>query len=67
MCGRHCNPEKFTFGRKEVEIAGFELKNDGYRPTKTTLNAIKSFPVPNNITDVRAWFGLVDYRELAAT
>ena len=32
----------------------------GYRPTKKTVSAIKDFPTPQNITDIRAWFGIVN-------
>ena len=54
------NKEKFTFAEDIVEFAGFEITQDGYRPPKRILNAIKDFPVPKNVTDVRSWFGLIN-------
>ena len=54
------NKEKFQFGQKEVEFAGFELTQEGYRPVKKMLAAIEQFPTPKSITDVRSWFGLVN-------
>ena len=64
---KHCsdngivfNLEKFVFAQEECEFAGFELTKDGYRPPKRKLEAIKGFPTPTTITDIRAWFGLVN-------
>ena len=64
---KHCadngiifNREKFVFAQESCEFAGFELTKDGYRPTKSKLDAIRNFPTPATITDVRAWFGLVN-------
>ena len=54
------NPDKFVFGHKDMEFAGFEITADGYRPTKRMLEAIANFPQPKNITDIRAFFGLVE-------
>ena len=61
-CGRAgiiFNPDKFKFSQEELEFAGFHLTRDGFKPTQTTLQSIKNFPVPRNITDVRSYFGLV--------
>ncbi len=64
---KHCsdngiifNVSKFVFAMEECEFAGFELTMDGYRPPARTLNAIKNFPTPTNLTDVRSWFGLIN-------
>ena len=54
------NREKFKFGREVVEFAGFEVTMDGYRPAPRILAAIREFPTPTNITDIRSWFGLVN-------
>ena len=64
---KHCadngiifNRCKFQFARETVEFAGFELSMDGFKPAERTINAIKNFPVPRSITDVRSWFCLVN-------
>ena len=64
---KHCadngivfNPEKFKFARETVEFAGFDVTLDGYKPAESTLAAIKNFPTPTSITDIRSWFGLVN-------
>ena len=54
------NREKFKFSREVVEFAGFEVTMEGYRPAPSILAAIREFPTPKNITDVRSWFGLVN-------
>ena len=63
LCGRHgiiLNPDKFTFGADTVEFAGFEITPNSVRPSKRYLDAIRHFPKPTNITDIRSWFGLVN-------
>ena len=62
-CGRHgitLNPDKFSFAKDEVEFAGFEITNDTVRPCKKYIRAISDFPIPQSLTDVRSWFGLVN-------
>ena len=61
---KHCtdngiifNEDKFVFSKKTVEFAGFELTPNGYRPPSRVLNAIRDFPTPKSITDIRSWFG----------
>ena len=63
VCGRNgvtLNPEKFRFASDEVEFAGFEITPTTVKPCKKYVRAISDFPTPNNITDVRSWFGLVN-------
>jgi hypothetical protein len=54
------NPKKFPFGRKEIDFAGFMISEDGLKPTASIMDAIQNFPTPQNITDARSWFGLVN-------
>ena len=63
ICGTHgitLNPEKFRFAQDEVEFAGFKITNDSVRPCKKFIRAIADFPTPQNLTDMRSWFGLVN-------
>ena len=64
---KHCadngivfNREKFKFAEEIVEFAGFEVSMNGYKPSKRTIDAIRNFPTPASVTDVRSWFGLVN-------
>ena len=54
------NPEKFQFAQKTVDFAGFRLGPTIVEPLPKYLDAIRNFPVPKNITDIRSWFGLVN-------
>ena len=54
------NPKKIKFGRLEVEFLGYEIKRDGMSPSNDTIEAIRKFPRPSNITGVRSFFGLVE-------
>lgn len=63
MCGLHgitLNPKKFVFAEDNTEFAGFEITPDAVQPCGAYLRAIAEFPTPQNITDVRAWFGVVN-------
>ena len=62
-CGRNgitLNPRKFVFAANTVEFAGFEISLNSVRPCEKYFTAIRDFPTPKNITDIRSWFGLVN-------
>ena len=54
------NPRKFQFSEREVTFLGFLVTDTGIKPTPGFLDSIMSFPVPQNITDVRSWFGAIN-------
>ena len=56
------NPIKFKFGKRTVDFCGYTLGWDKFFPSENTLSSICDFPMPNepSITDIRAWFGLVN-------
>ena len=63
----HCNkngmvfsPDKFVFAKETVEFAGFVVTKEGIKPTDTYIEAIRNFPTPTNISEVRSWFGLIN-------
>ena len=61
-CASHgivLNVNKFQFCKKDVTFAGFQLTPTGIKPADTTLKAIRDFPIPQSITDIRSWFGLI--------
>ena len=63
LCGRDgitLNPEKFSFAQDTMKFAGFEITPNVVKPCSRYLNAIRQFPTPQNITDIRSWFGLVN-------
>ena len=54
------NWSKFQFCETEVEYVGFVVGDAGVRPTGDMLKSIKEFPRPQDLTGVRAFFGLVE-------
>ena len=63
ICGHNgiiLNPDKFVFGADTVEFTGFEITSINVRPCKKYLDAIRNFPTPTNITNMRSWFGLLN-------
>ena len=54
------NPNKFQFSQKAVNFAGFRITDSCVEPLPKYLNAIREFPTPTNITDIRSWFGLIN-------
>ena len=63
LCGRNgliLNIDKFQFAKDIVEYAGFEISDTSIKPGNDLVRAIRDFPCPENITDVRSFFGLVN-------
>jgi hypothetical protein len=54
------SPDKFMFAKETVEFAGFEITMEGIKPTDKYIEAIRNFPTPTNISEVRSWFGLIN-------
>ena len=54
------NPQKFQFCHREVEFAGFLITEEDVKPLPKYLDAIREFPRPTNISEIRSWFGLVN-------
>ena len=54
------SPEKFQFSCREIDFAGFRVTDTEVKPLPKYLDAIRDFPRPTNISDIRSWFGLVN-------
>ena len=54
------NPSKFVFAQDEVEYLGFVITPDAVKPGPAMIEAIREFPAPTNITEMRSFFGLVN-------
>ena len=54
------NPEKIQFSQETVDFAGFRISLDTVEPLPKYLDAIREYPTPANISDIRSWFGLVN-------
>ena len=70
ICARNnivLNPKKFQFCKDTIDFAGFRVSPTSLMPSGKTLDAIRKFPKPKDITGVRAWFGLVNQVAFAFT
>ena len=54
------SPEKFEFCAHQIDFAGFRVTDTSVKPLPKYLDAIRNFPKPTNISDIRSWFGLVN-------
>ena len=64
-CGKNgiilnSDPTKFQFAEEAVDFTAFRLTGDEVKPLPKYLDSIRNFPRPTSITDIRAWFGLVN-------
>ncbi|XP_028134201.2 uncharacterized protein K02A2.6-like [Diabrotica virgifera virgifera] len=53
--------EKCVFFKEEVEYLGYKISKEGLKKTDSKIAAIINAPKPENITEVRAFTGLVNY------
>ena len=52
-------PEKFQFGSKTVDWAGFTIGPDSVKPLTKHTEAVRSYPTPVSITDLRSFMALL--------
>ena len=50
---------KFQYG-EEVRFSGYIVNAKGYKPDPAKLTAIRDFPAPTNLTNMRSFFGLTN-------
>lgn len=55
--------KKFVYSRLEVTWCGFRVNKHGYSVNPHLVSALKSFPIPQNKTDVCSFCGLVQQFE----
>lgn len=61
LAGLMLRPAKYHFIREEVEHLGHLLTPNGLQPTAKHVTAVKEFPVPQNVREVRQFVGLASY------
>jgi hypothetical protein len=56
---------KCKFAQPQVEYLGYIASKDGIRASPDKTKAVKNFPVPKNVKEVRSYLGLASfYRRL---
>ena len=53
--------DKSTFGTDEVKYLGFKLGSDGIRPGTDKTKAVRDFPEPKTLKQIRQFVGLVSF------
>ncbi|XP_068230979.1 uncharacterized protein [Palaemon carinicauda] len=54
------NKDKFVVAAPSVNFCGYTLSGDGISADHQKVSAIKDFPTPANLTDLRSFMGLVN-------
>ena len=52
--------KKFHLGESTIKFCGYLVGQDGIEADPDKLDAIKNFPTPSNLTDLRSFMGLVN-------
>lgn len=55
------NPSKCHFFKTEISYLGFDITQDGVKPGVAKTKAVKEFPVPKNVHNVRQFLGLTGF------
>ena len=55
------NQSKCEFRTSSVEYLGHRIDEDGLHPLKDKIAAIVDAPSPTNVTELRAYLGLINY------
>ena len=59
--GIHLKTDKCEFDKAQVEYLGHIVSEQGLKPTERKVEAIKQAPEPTNVTELKAFLGLVNY------
>ena len=59
--GLKVKPSKCALFKKDIEFLGHVVSADGVNPIPDKLHAIRNWPTPHCLRDVRAFFGLASY------
>jgi len=57
----YANPKKCKFNQREVEFLGMKVSAKGILPSDSKVKAIKDWPVPTNVQEVRQFVGLASH------
>ena len=55
------NPKKCEFAKQEIEYLGHLVTPSGIKPCPSKVKAVRDFPVPKNLKDLKSFLGLANY------
>ena len=50
-----------SFGAQSLQFLGYIITKDGILPDPDKIKAVKEYPIPQNLTQLRAFLGLASY------
>ena len=59
--GLKINPKKCNLVCEKVNYLGYQVSSKGISPLPKNVDAIKNFPVPRSVKDVRRYLGMCNY------
>ena len=59
--GLKLKPEKCVYGRKEIEVLGWNIDETGKRPQKAKMEALQNLSTPSTFKDLQCAVGLLNY------
>ena len=54
-------PSKCSFGKRRTDYLGFEISEEGIKPSKAKTDAMLNFPRPKNPKQVKRFLGMASY------
>lgn len=55
------NLKKCEFFKEKIQYCGYEIDKNGIHKEQRKIGAIQNVPKPKNVTEVRAFLGLINY------
>ena len=59
--GLRLNRNKCSFMKERIEYLGHIIDSEGVRPTEEKVRAVREAPIPNNISQLRSFLGIINY------
>ncbi|XP_063635129.1 uncharacterized protein LOC134805855 [Cydia splendana] len=59
--GMVINTSKCVFGKSQVTFLGYSISADGIKPLETKVQAIKDYPVPKTVKELRRFLGMLNF------
>lgn len=59
--GIQVNTAKCVLGVREVTFLGYSISESGTKPLESKVQAIKDFPIPTTIRQLRAFLGMINF------
>lgn len=59
--GMVINTAKCVFGASEINFLGYSINASGTKPLLTKVEAIKNFPVPKTVKELRRFLGMLNF------